>query len=68
MLPAWCKQVQSVLIFTAIFLSASRSDAQVSIDDGKTGTQTSQEVVGPKVQPAEPADPLLQQSRSLVEK
>ena len=68
MLPAWCKQVQSVLIFTAIFLSASRSDAQVSIDDGKTGTQTSQEVVGPKVPPGEPADPLLQQSRSLVEK
>jgi tetratricopeptide (TPR) repeat protein len=67
MLPPWFKRAQSTLVVTAIFLTASRSDAQVSVDDAKSRTQTSQEVVGPKVQPGEPADPLLQQSRSLVD-
>jgi tetratricopeptide (TPR) repeat protein len=63
---ALVKRARSALIVTAIFLSARRFDAQV--DDPKTRTQTSHEVVGPKVQPGEPADPVLQQSRSLVEK
>jgi tetratricopeptide (TPR) repeat protein len=62
---ALVKRVRSVLVVASIFLSASLSDAQV--DDAKTRTQTSQGVVGLEVQRGEGADPLLQQSRSLVE-
>ena len=67
MLPSWFKQARSILVVTAIFLPAIRSAAQVSIDDAKARTQTSEEVVGPKTQRGETADPLLQQPRALVE-
>ena len=67
MLLPWFKRARLVVVATVLFLPGSRSHGQAPVGDAKDQTKTSREVGGPKAQLGELADPLLQQSRSLVD-
>jgi tetratricopeptide (TPR) repeat protein len=57
-----------VVVVAVLFLPGSRSLGQAAVADTKNQTKASEEIARPKTPPGELPDPLLEQSRSLVDK